>query len=278
MGLGDHAIPAGITVTESWTDIGINLTDKAFAADLDAVVAAARAQHVHNLIITGTDLEQSQQAVALCKRLGQGAYCTVGVHPHYAREWTPQHEMMLPVLARNPAVVAIGETGLDFNRNLSPPAIQKTVFERQLAIAAECGLPLFLHERDALDEQVALLKRYRDRIKGGVAHCFTGERAALQAYLQLDLYIGITGWICDERRGLHLRELVREIPLNRLLLETDAPYLLPRDLQPKPSSRRNEPRYLPHIAQTVADCLQIPLAELAAMTNANARALFGITG
>src|SRR5690606_9889314 len=117
--------------------------------------------------------------------------------------------------------VAIGETGLDFNRNLSPPDIQKAVFEQQLHIAADTGLPLFLHERDALEDQLELLKRYRDRISGGVAHCFTGTAEALRAYLKLDLYIGITGWICDERRGTHLRELVKEIPLNRLLLETD---------------------------------------------------------
>ncbi|MEZ5507547.1 MAG: TatD family hydrolase [Gammaproteobacteria bacterium] len=264
-------------MSNTWVDIGINLTDHAFANDLDNVVADARSVGVNTLIITGTDLTGSCRALELCQQLGAGAYCTAGVHPHYAKEWTDEHESRIRDLIRNPAVVAVGETGLDFNRNLSAPDVQKSVFEHQLRIAADSELPLFLHERDALDDQVALLRRYRDRIRGGVAHCFTGERHALQAYLALDLYIGITGWICDERRGLHLRELVQEIPLDRLLLETDGPYLLPRDLQPKPKSRRNEPRYLPHIAQTVAQCLQLPVDELATITTDNARRLFGIS-
>ena len=181
-------------------------------------------------------------------------------------------------LARKPEVVAIGETGLDYNRNLSPPDVQRQVFKTQLELAADTGLPLFLHERDALEDQVSLLGAYRDRISGGVAHCFTGTEEALRAYLELDLYIGITGWICDERRGTHLRELVKQIPLDRLLLETDGPYLLPRDLQPKPKSRRNEPKYLPHITRTVADCIGIDEAELSAATTENARRLFRLAG
>ena len=258
----------------SLVDIGINLTDSAFSADLPLVVEAARAAGVTTLILTGTDLKNSRLALKLCEEWNDGFYCTAGVHPHYAKEWHEQHDDALRTLARHPKVVAIGETGLDFNRNLSPPETQKTVFEKQLNLAVETGLPLFLHERDALADQVVLLKKYRDRIAGGAAHCFTGTADALRAYLALDLYVGITGWICDERRGLHLRELVREIPLNRLLLETDGPYLLPRDLDPKPKSRRNEPRYLPHIAQAVADCLGISAAELADITTANARTLF----
>lgn len=266
----------GNPLSATLIDIGINLTDSAFASDLQQVVDAAKAVNVTTLIITGTDLENSRHAVQLCEQLGEGMYCTAGVHPHYAREWTDQHEADIRQLAQHPSVVAIGETGLDFNRNLSLPATQKQVFEQQLKIAADLGLPLFLHERDALDAQLPLLKRYRDRIRGGVAHCFTGTGEAMHAYLELDLYIGITGWICDERRGLHLREQVKDIPLDRLLLETDGPYLLPRDLQPKPKSRRNEPRYLPHIAQTVAQCRGISLQELMAATTANARRLFGL--
>lgn len=255
-------------------DIGINLTDSAFAPDLPQVVNAGRAVGVNTLVITGTDLKHSRKAIQLCEQHGPGLFCTAGVHPHYAKQWNEQHDEAFRTLAKHSAVVAIGETGLDFNRNLSPPDVQKSVFEQQLKIAADTGLPLFLHERDALDDQLVLLKRYRDRVSGGVAHCFTGTADAMHAYLALDLYIGITGWICDERRGLHLRELVKEIPLNRLLIETDGPYLLPRDLNPKPKSRRNEPRYLPHIAQAVADCRGMSVEELAVVTTDNARELF----
>ncbi|MFZ5601178.1 MAG: TatD family hydrolase [Pseudomonadota bacterium] len=257
-------------------DIGINLTDSSFAPDRAAVIDAARQAGVGTLILTGTDLVSSQQALALCAEYGDGLYCTAGVHPHYAKEWSDQHREEMLALTRHDRVVAIGETGLDYNRNLSPPEQQRRVFEQQLALAADTGLPLFLHERDAADDQVALLRRFRNRISGGVAHCFTGTAEVMQQYLALDLHIGITGWICDERRGLHLREQVKEIPLNRLLLETDGPYLLPRDLQPKPKSRRNEPKYLPHIATVVAECVGMSPEELAAVTTANAEGLFGL--
>lgn len=263
----------------SLVDIGINLTDSAFDADRTDIIRSALAAQVSTLIVTGTDLRHSRLALALCQQWQGPLFCTAGVHPHYARHWNDEHEQALRMLAAQPQVVAIGETGLDFNRNLSPPPVQASVFEKQLQLAVDTGLPLFLHERDALEDQVALLKKYRHQVAGGVVHCFTGTADALREYNALDLHIGITGWICDERRGLHLRELVREIPRDRLLLETDAPYLIPRDLpalnqKPKPKSRRNEPRHLPHIAQTVADCLNLPLAELAEITTANARRLF----
>ncbi|HJY78648.1 MAG TPA: TatD family hydrolase, partial [Burkholderiales bacterium] len=133
---------------------------------------------------------------------------------------------------------------------------------------------LFLHSRDAHPRFYEILKHHR--VKRAVAHCFTGERDELRAYLELDLYIGITGWICDERRGRHLLELVKEIPRERLLLETDSPYLTPRDLQPQPKARRNEPAFLPHIARTVARALGRPVEELAADTTRNACRFFGL--
>lgn len=246
-----------------WIDIGVNLTDSSFDKDRDEVIQQALEQGLSQLIITGTTLEESIAAIELCEQYPEQLFCTAGVHPHYAKYHQPQHYTELKDLYTHPQVIAVGECGLDFNRNFSTPEQQEKAFEQQLELAAESKLPLFLHERDAHTRQLEMLKAHRDDICGAVAHCFTGSRKALYNYLDLDLdlYIGITGWICDERRGLALRELVADIPDTRLLIETDAPYLLPRDLRPKPKSRRNLPSYLPHIANTVAGLRQIePLA------------------
>ena len=145
-----------------------------------------------------------------------------------------------------------------------------------IAAAADCRKPVFLHQRDAHQDFVALLREHRSALVGGVAHCFTGGESELEDYLALDLSIGITGWINDERRGAHLHTLVTRIPPNRLLLETDAPYLLPRDLCPRPKSRRNEPMYLPHIGAVVAQARGESAQSCAAHTSAHARALFGL--
>ena len=173
-------------------------------------------------------------------------------------------------------MVALGECGLDFNRNYSPHPDQERWFVAQLELACELGKPLFVHSRDAHPRLAEILRRYRNRLSRVVVHCFTGQADELRAYLELDCHIGITGWICDERRGRHLLALVREIPAGRLLLETDAPYLTPRDLRPQPHARRNEPAFLPHIAATVARALGKPLDQLARETSANARAFFGL--
>jgi TatD DNase family protein len=176
---------------------------------------------------------------------------------------------------QHPSVVAAGECGLDYFRNLAPPAAQRRAFVAQLEVAAVARKPVFLHQRDAHPDFAAILKEHIGALAGGVAHCFTGGAAELDAYLGLGLYIGITGWICDERRGLSVRDVVPRIPVERLLVETDAPYLLPRDLRPKPKSRRNEPALLVHIAQTVAELRGESLDTVAAITTRNAETLFG---
>ena len=170
----------------------------------------------------------------------------------------------------------MGETGLDFYRDFSPRPDQERAFEAQLEIASRLGLPVFMHERDAHRRFVEILKPVRDRLGPAVIHCFTGDRDDLDTYLDLDLHVGITGWICDERRGLHLRELVGRIPTDRLMLETDSPYLLPRDLRPRPRSRRNEPAHLAHVARAVASATGETVEALAARTTATACAFFGL--
>lgn len=256
------------------TDIGVNLTDSAFDKDRPEVIEKAVAAGVQRMIVTGTDQEESEQAVGLCQQFPAHLHCTAGVHPHYSSQFTNSTRQALSDLLKEDCVIAIGETGLDFNRNFSTPAQQVHAFEQQLELAGESGLPLFLHERDAHKQQLEMLTSFRDHIQGGVAHCFTGTREELYNYLDLDLYIGITGWICDERRGKELLKLVKDIPDNRILLETDAPYLIPRDLKPKPKSRRNLPELLPHILNAAAEARGQHKAELAQITELNCQRLF----
>jgi TatD DNase family protein len=241
---------------------------------VEEVLARARQAGVRRLIVTGTTVEESRAALELAER-HEGLFATAGVHPHHARDCNAGTIDSLRELAAHPRVVAIGECGLDFNRNYSPHPEQEKWFVAQVELAVELGKPLFLHSRDAFPRFFEILRSQRN-LPRALAHCFTGEREELQAYLDLGLYIGITGWICDERRGRHLLELVRDIPRNRLLLETDAPYLTPRDLKPQPKARRNEPAFLRHIAETVARAAGRTLGEIALETTANAAELFGL--
>jgi len=257
-------------------DIGANLTDHAFSQDVEAVLQRARDAGVAQIIVTGTTVLDSQKAADLADLTPGYCFSTVGVHPHYAKACEAKTLDDLGVLAERTGVVAIGECGLDFNRNLSPPETQIEWFEAQLGLAAELNLPVFLHQRDAHDVFLHILQRWRARLVGGVVHCFTGNPSALMDYLALDLFIGVTGWVCDERRAQDLQAAVKHIPLNRLMLETDAPYLLPRDLRPKPKTRRNEPMHLPHICQAVAHYRDEAVDLVAAQSTASARCLFNL--
>lgn len=255
-----------------WFDIGINLTNERLP--VDQVVRNALDADVRSMAITGTNVAESTDALALCKRYPANLYSTAGVHPHYAKDVDADFINQLRDIASHPEVIAIGECGLDFNRNFSPPEQQLAVFEQQLLLACELGKPVFLHERDAFDEQIQLLKKYRSKLPGGVAHCFTGNLQQMQAYLELDLFIGVTGWLCDPKRGLALREAVAELPLSHVLLETDGPYLMPKTLKSK--NRYNEPANLPHIAETLAELMAIDLSTLQRQAWLNSCALFRI--
>ncbi|UGB37901.1 TatD family hydrolase [Frateuria soli] len=257
-------------------DIGANLTHESFRHDLAGVLARAVEHGVTRMVVTGASRDGSEQARDLAQAHPGMLWATAGVHPHHAIDYDEATGARLRELARLPEVCAVGETGLDYHRNYSPRDVQLRVFEQQLAIAAELGKPLFLHQRDAHADFLALLRRYRDRVPAAVVHCFTDTREALHDYLALDCHIGITGWICDERRGTHLREFVREIPADRLMLETDAPYLLPRTVRPQPGHRRNEPMYLGHICEEVARDRGEPVEVTAANSTAAAAAFFGL--
>jgi TatD DNase family protein len=257
-------------------DIGINLAHDSYDADRAAVIARAHAVGVVQLIVTGSDIASSERALELARAHPGRLYATAGIHPHHAATTDAGTWEALARLTAAAQVVAVGECGLDYFRNYSPPETQRRVFARQLELARTLGKPVFLHQRDAHADFLALLREHAAAWRG-VAHCFTGDAAALEAYLSLGLAIGITGWVNDERRGTHLLALLPRIPAGRLLLETDGPYLLPRNLTPKPASRRNEPMYLPHIARTVAGARGEPLAALAHASTAATRTLFGLT-
>lgn len=259
-----------------WADIGVNLGDKRFRDDTEAVLERARDAGVALMLLTGTDVAESHRALALCREFpDHGLLATAGVHPHNARRFDDDTRTELATLLGQPEVAAAGEMGLDFNRDFSPRPDQERAFESQLALAAEKGLPVFLHQRDAHSRFLPILRAWRDRLPAAVVHCFTDERRALYDYLDLDCHIGITGWVCDERRGKPLAELVPEIPAERLLIETDAPYLLPRDLpEAAPVKQRNEPAFLPWIGRRLAMLRGETETALAARTLANARRLF----
>ena len=257
-------------------DIGANLTHDSFDADRNDVIDAAARAGVDRIILTGSSERASIDAAALAASRPGVLYATAGVHPHHASDYSDAVHVELAQLVQEECVVAVGECGLDYFRNFSPVEDQRKAFKRQLELAADRGLPVFLHERDAHDDYVEILSPMLSGISRAVAHCFTGSEQELQTYLDLGLYIGITGWICDERRGAHLQEIVRIIPEDRLMIETDAPYLLPRSIRPKPKSRRNEPKFLPEVLRVVAEASGRSEEQLAITTTENAKRFFGL--
>jgi TatD DNase family protein len=256
-------------------DIGVNLTSRQCRDDLPAVIERAVMAGVRHMIVTGLTAPLSQAALELARSRPSMLCSTAGVHPHNARTYDRHTQAELRALARSPQVVAIGECGLDYDRDFSPREQQRAAFESQLELAVELKKPVFLHQRSAHHDFERILRNARAGLVGGVVHCFTGDERELDCYLDLGLCIGITGFICDERRGTHLQRLVRRIPAARLMVETDAPFLLPRDLKGVPG-RRNEPAYLPHVARSVAHYAQRDEAELRRSTTATAFALFGL--
>jgi TatD DNase family protein len=255
-------------------DIGANLAHDSFDTDRDAVMARAQAAGVMQMVITGSSEEATRRAIELARARPGVLFATCGVHPHHAADLTEATLPALQDLARCPEVRAVGECGLDYFRDFSPRDLQRRAFGWQLELAKSTGKPVFLHQRDAHEDFLAILKEHG--IAKGVAHCFTAGERERDAYLDLGLHIGITGWINDERRGQHLREVVRGIPAERLMVETDAPYLLPRDIKPVPKSRRNEPQYLPYVVRAIAQARGESVESVAAASTDTAKRFFSL--
>lgn len=257
-------------------DIGVNLTNSRFDKDRDDVILRAEQAGISALVITGTNILESQQAAQLCLNYPQNLYSTAGVHPHDADHVSPNYLQDIEALTQLKQVKAIGECGLDFNRNFSHPDQQLKVFSEQVQLAARLNMPLFLHQRDAFEPWAKVLTPYIDKVPAMVSHCFTGDVSQVKQCLAMGMYIGITGWVCDERRGDALRACIPHIPLNRLLIETDAPYLTPRTIRPKPKSSRNEPSYLSYVVDTVSALMSVEKQQVIEHTTANAKRVFGI--
>lgn len=257
-------------------DIGANLAHDSFDDDRDAVIERAAAAGVTQLVVTGSDPESNRHAIALAARYPGRCHATAGLHPHHAAAWDAELGEWIAQASTEGRIRAIGETGLDYFRDISPRADQRAAFVAQLALAIEHRLPVFLHQRDAHADFIAILRDHLPALPRAVVHCFTDDRKVLADYLAENLYIGVTGWICDERRGGALYEAAADIPDHRLMIETDCPYLLPRTLRPRPKSRRNEPAYLPAVRDCVAAARGQSPQAVAAATTATAQAFFGL--
>lgn len=257
-------------------DIGVNLTNARFDKDRDALILRAKTTGISAMLVTGTNVAESQKAAELSAQYANYLYTTAGVHPHDADNVSDNYLDEIRALTKKKSVKAIGECGLDFNRNFSAPKQQERVFAEQIALAAELQLPLFLHQRDAFAPWFQLLSPYLTKVPAMISHCFTGNGDELDQCLSAGMYIGITGWVCDERRGKSLQALIPSIPLNRLMIETDAPYLTPRTIRPKPKSSRNEPSYLPYVVEKLAELYQCSAQDVINASSDNARHVFNL--
>jgi TatD DNase family protein len=239
-----------------WIDSHAHLEMEAFDPDRPQVIQRALEQGVTQLITIGTDLDSSRKALALAKTYSS-IHATVGVHPHEATAFHPQILPLLTALANDPLVVAIGEIGLDFYRNLSPQKAQKETFRHLIQLARTVSLPIVIHDREAHQEVLAILREEKAWEVGGVFHCFSGDWKMAKECLDLNFFLSVTGAV-TYKKGSLLEEVVRRAPIESLLLETDAPYLAPHPLRGK----RNEPAYLVHTAEYVALLRGLTLAEL----------------
>lgn len=258
----------------SFVDIGVNFHSKQLLGLTGALLNRSRAAGVEAILATGTSLPASRQALELASQ-EPDVWATAGVHPHSAKDYDGQTVQQLEKLWSHERVVAVGECGLDYNRMFSPKADQQRAFAAQVEAAVRTGKPLFLHCRDAFDDFHAMAREAAQAGATGVVHCFTGTAAEAEAHLSAGFDIGVTGWVTEEARGRDLREALKVIPLERLHLETDAPYLRPRNA---PKTRPyNEPALLPHVAQAVADGMRLPVEEVARVTSQNSRRLFRLS-
>jgi TatD DNase family protein len=252
-------------------DSHCHLDDPQFENDREAVIQRAQSEGVTDFVTIGCDLSTSQCAVSLAQQF-PFIFSSIGVHPHEVKDISPAVYEGLRTLAKQPKVVAYGEIGLDYFYNLSPPDIQRRRFREQIALARELRLPIILHSRDAKEDTLSILREEKAEELGGVFHCFTGDLEMAKAALDLGFFLSFSG-IVTFPKAIELRKVVQEMPLDRMLIETDSPYLTPHPHRGK----RNEPAYVQYTARKIAE-LKPPLTlnEVAEATRENAKRLFRI--
>ncbi|GIT37555.1 MAG: 3'-5' ssDNA/RNA exonuclease TatD [Gammaproteobacteria bacterium] len=259
---------------DSFIDIGANLTDQSFDQDRDKIIEDSFQNGIEQIIVTSSSVNESLKSIELARSYKGKIWATAGIHPHNASNASENFKDDLMAILNHDEVVAIGECGLDYFRNFSSKEEQRKIFKGHLELAHKVDLPLFLHQRDAHDDFLGMIKDYGPKELKGVAHCFTGSKEQMESYLDLGLYIGVTGWLCDSRRNSELLGAINYIPKDRLLIETDSPYLMPKSLSKSLNTRRNEPQFLGYIAKELATLMEISLSELSSITRSNTKNLF----
>ncbi len=240
------------------------------ARDPEAVVARAVAAGVASIITVGIDLDDAEQALKIADRIAC-VYASVGFHPHNAKDVGDDSLTEMEQLARHPKVVGYGEIGLDFFRNRSPQDVQLRVFQDQLTLAKKLDKPVVIHLRNAYHEGLNILERTAPFPKGGVIHCFSGDENDAKRALDMGFFVSIPGTV-TYKKNAKLRDIVKDLPADRILLETDCPFLAPEPLRGKD----NEPAYMVHTANKVAEVRNVPVEIIARTTTANAARLFGL--
>ncbi|XP_058805091.1 3'-5' ssDNA/RNA exonuclease TatD isoform X3 [Phymastichus coffea] len=280
-------------------DVGANLTNKKYNRDLDSVVQRAKDAGVQKIMVTGASIRSSKEALRLTRIYPGNLYSTAGVHPHDAKSWEDSETLEeLESIAKNPECVAIGECGLDYNRDFSEPEIQRSVFDKQVELACRLNKPLIIHERGAQGDVLEVLNRYIKCLPPVLIHSFVGTAEEAQLYLDQGFYLGITGYLCKDKSDSGVRQLLEEglVPLDRILVETDAPFMYPNTRASKLPAhvkdaltarsltfllryctfQRNEPCALPAIVEMVAAFMRKSPEEVALATAFNALKLFGL--
>ncbi|WP_345990614.1 TatD family hydrolase [Chryseobacterium sp. Chry.R1] len=260
----------------TYIDIGINLINKQFYNEQDEVINRALDNGVDYMILTGTSVRGSKESADIAQDYPDILFSTAGIHPHDAKSFNEQSIGELRDLLKQDHVVSVGECGLDFDRDFSPRPLQEKCYRAQLELAIQINKPLFLHERSAFKRFTEITEDYLSQLPEAVVHCFTGTLEEAKSYLDKGFYLGFTGAISDEKRFKHLEEVIRYVPLERMMIETDAPFMLPKNISARSQNRRNEPAFLPYVAQTIAQIKKISLTDVAEETTAVARKFFRI--
>ena len=254
-------------------DACFNITHSSFKENFEDILNESKKLGVEHFFCPAAEKKDFDEVIKFSSTYKEIS-CGIGIHPHHANEVDAELLMKLETLINQEDITAIGEIGLDYYRDFQQKITQQESFEEQLKLASDHKMPVFLHNREAFKDFYSILKKYFSNLPGGIVHCFTGSKSELLSFLDLGLYIGITGWVCDERRGADLNSLLKFIPKDRLIIETDAPYLIPRNLKSKTKHNINTPMNLPHIAEHIANVRGENVIEMAEYTTENFKNLF----